>query len=986
MNQIFRTAGYSYVEDVLDQMLTTMTLLGSCKIPQCQQWYAKVETAYRNLRKVKDSPPEDLQNNFYGSQLNKALIDATKILNDKMITEFLSKAQPGWSQNINETTGTKKLNWLQWESMGNVADKIIYIPSQSPSVPGQITLKGLNLGTSRAANSVRSTMGEWMQEQSTPIDKWQSQNDVIIRGTKEAWEKFVDAAKYILGNTSLLESKRFRPALPSESALNPSYQKPEEDKAPRFLEAYLLNYPEDPNSLNSWDVGPKKQEQKKQQGIRLQFALNDPMFYNIRNLVQEAGFSNIRTSFNDAFIDIFEPNATKWNAVWKKLQYWRYDIKKLNRLIEQFTGKSVGAVAKEKAKVQKAEGLKPGAIANAIQANLNINENNKLQASIAQRFGSGTTMSEDELNISLEHYYPNAFGENIPDSQKAAQKQGIFFAASRNVSVLADAPGSGKTMQAIVAADLVRENNQKVLVITPNILIRENWMGPQAKGPMFFAKHNPTRVARVNNVSDLQQAVENPEVSWIVVPFSAFRTKSANELAVAIGNYSDKNIFSSLIIDEIQTIRQQKSNTYSAIQRAISSNGVRSDGTPYGIKHRIGVSGTPADNEPSDVYTQLHLLRHPLLYGNKGVRTTGEIDWVLRLNQEGFSKQFLGGGMLKPITLTAEQRNLPPQEQELYVSRNTGFQVRSLLEWAKRLTTEQKLQILDLFSSTYLRRDKKDIRPDIPEKKVVENALPAPEGMDHSTRMHNWHQEKLMQMAFAKIPYTVGKALQYLQDPKQKIFIVTKHPEVAKQIVNEINAKTGEGTAAAVTGETGEDERGLVPTVFRQQAGILPGKQAPLKVVVYTMQLGAVGLNFANATKAIFNDLDWNPSDNLQAEYRVHRIDSQEPVQIDYMFFEGTYDEEMYRRVIRKQKVNDGVTEVMREAGFSSDPQQRLMLANQFIVYLVDSLLFELDLNDTQKQEIQAAKHQILSTAQPVNQTERAVAAKNWFQRSFVKN
>lgn len=324
---------------------------------------------------------------------------------------------------------------------------------------------------------------------------------------------------------------------------------------------------------------------------------------------------------------------------------------------------------------------------------------------------------------------------------------------------------------------------------------------------------------------------------------------------------------------------------------------------------------------------------------------------------------------------------MSPEQQEDYVARNTGFQVSNLLSWAQNLTDEQKLQILDMFSSTYLRRDTKDMRPDLPEKTVQPNAINPPEGMSLNKRQHNWHNDQLMQMAKMKIPHTVQKASQYLSQPNDKVFIVTKHPAIAIDIVRSLSERFGDGVAAYVAGDTGEEDRAIIPDTFRTPNGILPGKKVPLRAIVYTMQLGAVGLNFSNAKAAIFNDMDWNPSDNLQAEFRVLRIDSQHDVAVDYMFFKGTYDEEMFKRVIRKQKVNEGVTNIMRQASAVEDPAQRLVLANQFVISLVDSLLFNLDLTDRQRMEIEQAKQRILTPAQ----SPMGVAAMNWFKRSTLK-
>jgi hypothetical protein len=143
------------------------------------------------------------------------------------------------------------------------------------------------------------------------------------------------------------------------------------------------------------------------------------------------------------------------------------------------------------------------------------------------------------------------------------------------------------------------------------------------------------------------------------------------------------------------------------------------------------------------------------------------------------------------------------------------------------------------------------------------------------------------------------------------------------------------------------------------------------------MKLGAVGLNFAMATREIINDMDWNPSTNLQSEYRIHRIDSEKPVFIDYMYFKGTYDEEMYRRVMKKQSVNDGMSTIIQKANTTNDPAERQSLADKFLMHLIDTLILGLKLMPKDVAEIERLKN----LAFPA---QVAAKAANWYNRNKV--
>jgi vacuolar-type H+-ATPase subunit H len=112
------------------------------------------------------------------------------------------------------------------------------------------------------------------------------------------------------------------------------------------------------------------------------------------------------------------------------------------------------------------------------------------------------------------------------------QLDGIKYFTSRKVTILADEPGSGKTAQAIVAADLVRDNNQKILVFTPNSLLSENWLGKKAKGPMFFCGHSKEQLVNVETKEELDEAINSPNIIWIIVKESTFTQgkKEADDL------------------------------------------------------------------------------------------------------------------------------------------------------------------------------------------------------------------------------------------------------------------------------------------------------------------------------------------------------------------------------------------------------------------------------------------------------------------------
>ena len=998
MSNWFKTAGYNYVEDVQDRIWSTMELLKNCPQKQCVEEYAKLETAFRNLRRAVSAPKQPGQS-FYSTDLNKLLINIPKMLSSPSLTQALATARTDmgqYQQQYDTTFNQGRIGTVYWENDPTTITKVVHEPSPDKTQPGRIVLTGLKLPRSREAQQIVAGMGDKLTTDG---------NNTYLRGTSETWRQFLSLAHWVFSNQAFLNEVRFSPPLPSEKRFNPEYAEPEaEPFKPQVFEAYLLNakgLPTEglpPNRLQeTWEVGNKKLERLTPQGIRLMFAPDDPNFYIIRDyIVKEAGFNTLRLSPQQGIIDVFEKDGVGWANISGKLQQLGYPTagERLNALIAALTGATTSESNTVQAEELKSKPLGEDMINNAIA------RNRFDSPTIGDRFGIQGPVDKQQFFQILQQNYRGAF--NVPPDQQAAQMEGMWFASTHGASVLADEPGSGKTAQSIVAADIVRNQNQKVLVVTPNVLIAENWTGPKAKGPMLFCGHNRESVVVLEDEAHLATVMSNPSIIWVIVPKSLFTDeKKGPRLGRAIGRYSQSGAFASCIVDEIQTIKSDESNTYESVRQAIMPYGETKDGSRYGIKHRIGLSGTPADNDPGDIYTLFRLLRHPLLYHNTGLKQDGRTDLIIRQNQKGFLSQFVGGGdvnemggydpiIMKAVSLSEKIREGgADRNKSLSLQWEIGGIVKRMIKWAAGLQDSQKLQILDLFAGTFLRRNKQDIRKDAPGVRAHPMPVAKPEGVQLEEQGRHWHTKSLRRMAIEKIPMTVGLATQFLQaDENQKVFILTKHPDVAKEISKQLNQIFGDGACTYISGQQNDDDlRAMVADTFRDQnsnglpPGYLPRKKTKLRAVVYTMQIGAVGLNFAIATKAIFNDLDWNPSKNEQGVHRVNRIDSTQTADIYYPYFEGTYDEEMFHRVERKNAVNGEIANAMREAHRIGEGTERIRVAEEYIKNLIKSTMYDLELSGEQVQQLNAQIDMLYQA--PVAQE---IAAGSWWKQVKLAN
>eukprot|EP00477_Mikrocytos_mackini_P001463 GAHX01001572.1.p1 GENE.GAHX01001572.1~~GAHX01001572.1.p1 ORF type:complete len:1685 (-),score=280.62 GAHX01001572.1:48-5102(-) len=70
---------------------------------------------------------------------------------------------------------------------------------------------------------------------------------------------------------------------------------------------------------------------------------------------------------------------------------------------------------------------------------------------------------------------------------------------------------------------------------------------------------------------------------------------------------------------------------------------------------------------------------------------------------------------------------------------------------------------------------------------------------------------------------------------------------------------------------------------------------------------GGLGINLTGADTVIFYDSDWNPSVDLQAQDRCHRLGQQKPVKVYKLITENTIEANIYCVAERKKRINKAV-------------------------------------------------------------------------------
>ena len=81
-------------------------------------------------------------------------------------------------------------------------------------------------------------------------------------------------------------------------------------------------------------------------------------------------------------------------------------------------------------------------------------------------------------------------------------------------------------------------------------------------------------------------------------------------------------------------------------------------------------------------------------------------------------------------------------------------------------------------------------------------------------------------------------------------------------------------------------------------------------IFLLSTRAGGLGINLATADVVVLYDSDWNPQMDLQAQDRAHRIGQKKPVKVFRLITEGTIEEKILDRAMKKLHLDALVIQV----------------------------------------------------------------------------
>lgn len=448
-----------------------------------------------------------------------------------------------------------------------------------------------------------------------------------------------------------------------------------------------------------------------------------------------------------------------------------------------------------------------------------------------------------------------SFQPKVPDGEELwpFQRADVEYALRRQHTLVADAPGLGKTPIAITYANEI--DAKRVLVICP-ANIRLQWVKSIRRwSTMTWPYHICPILHGRNGV--------HPTAEWTVVSYDLAASES-------IGRALSRGSYDLLILDEghyLKTVDAKRT-------RAIFGGGLNPKFDPIAGRARsiLSLTGTPLPNRPREAYTAARHLCHEA------------IDWM---SEETFSERF-----------NPSVRRVQEETGKVYIDERTGrhselqarlranFMTRHEKHGPHGVMEQLKLPIYDIVH--------------VEETGAVRQALKAeslldldPEdmsGADAEVLGHVAVVRRMMGVAIA--PLAAEFVAMLLDGGEEKIVLFGHHIEVL-DILEERLKRYG---VVRIDGRTSPAKKQVLVDRFRTEPkiGVCLGN-------MLSMGTGTDGLQDVSS-HAVFAEADWTPGVNQQGVDRLDRGGQRGTVQADFLVAPGSFSERVLAAALRKNQ------------------------------------------------------------------------------------
>ena len=501
--------------------------------------------------------------------------------------------------------------------------------------------------------------------------------------------------------------------------------------------------------------------------------------------------------------------------------------------------------------------------------------------------------SGKKQNLDYSHIDFNFLKQAPFDYQKEAV---VFFDKNNGLGILGDEPGVGKTLSSLA---YVVKNKLKTLVICPASL-KLNWRNEIERfsnEKAFVFKYKPSKRKKIKantkeeslfhiiNYESIDSyfklnhshTCKNPKCKYKfsdhkkkykICPNCGMEKTVSSRLKKDLSPYTDNygivlnpSDYDLIICDEAHYIKNPASNRTKLVKKIFNT-----------IPKKILMSGTAIKNRTEELFSLLNFI-DPKEWDNFhgfGIRYCAGFEG-------NFGWDFKGASNLDELF----QRISP-----YFLRRLKSDVLKSL---PPKTFTVLPIELTDKQEKEYEKIEKGviEIVNELGEKEEVEG-----DGLFISSL------QKLRQYTSAIKAEASIDFLENYVETKQKIVVFCNFVASAKKIYEHFKDH-----AVIFTGENNSQEKQDAVDKFQNDKNCL--------IFIGTIGAAGVGITLTEADTTLFVDEAWSPSDNIQAQDRIHRASQKSKhVRILKFICEGTIDEYMEEVLVQKEaiitKVLDG--------------------------------------------------------------------------------
>ena len=428
------------------------------------------------------------------------------------------------------------------------------------------------------------------------------------------------------------------------------------------------------------------------------------------------------------------------------------------------------------------------------------------------------------------------------------QKQGIEFLVSKHGGMLLDEQGLGKTVQALKACEKV---DPQVLVIVCPAIMRGTWLH-------HVANLMPSNIQVVINSYEWYVKLDNYK--------SLLKSIRGKKVAV--------------IVDEAHYIKTPTSKRTKTVQHLLSLDN---------IVFKVLLTGTPVTRDVDDLYTQLKVFypdfcRSIFEYRKKYMRCIhsyfGDV-------YKGFKNDYSRQEIIKYLKSCSLRRT----------KKSAGLNLPSIVRQPvfidiNKKVAKESLSILDYATKVILGTKTTNLINGVDDYTLYKTDLA--EEASHIASIRK-------ALGVAKVPQVLQYVEHLLQSGITKLVLFGVHVDVVNLIYESLKEKYKEIKTHRIIGATTSTQREKIIKEFQEL-------ETP-QILVANMVACGVGVTLTKSHTVVFAELDFTPSNIMQAEARVHRITQEHIVNSIFMIANESLDAKILDLIKDKLKV---IKEILR--------------------------------------------------------------------------